>query len=455
MLRKQAIKLLQEIGQDKFLTIFDTLSPIEKEAISRQLLHIDPNLVEKMQQTLQPSPLQKEEYAPYQTSYRCGSIELQKIGRAALKNHQCGAIIVAGGQGSRLRFNGPKGCFPISLVKQKSLFQLFAEKCKAASLELGVHLPIAVMTSLENHAETCIFFAEHNFFGLQPMQVSFFVQPSLPALDKMRNLFLESRDRFSMAPNGNGAVFKAFVEEGIYRRWKERGVEYVTFSQIDNPLSDPFDAELIGLQITQNLDVGIKAIERENPDESVGLIVKKRSGQLGVVEYNEVPAEKMQQRDKDNRLLYSIANISSFCFSLPFMYEASLHSLPLHPAIKPLKYLNEEGKTVTPAEPNGWKFEQFVFDAFSFAKKIEAIIYPRENVFAPLKNYQGEDSIATVQAALFEADRKAFESVTGLSLSMMGVPHPFELSLDFHYPREELREAWRGKSLPQQDYISF
>ncbi len=454
MIRKQVVKLLLESGQEQFLKSYDKLSYTEKEIVGRQILNLDFDLIASMKNSLRHPSTEGEEVFPASPSARAGSLEFKETGIRALQEMKCGAILVAGGQGSRLRSSLPKGFFKTTLIKQKSLFQLFAEKCIAASALAKTQLPIAIMTSFDNHAETCIFFAENHYFGLLPSQLSFFMQPSLPVLDLEGNLFLESSERIAFAPNGNGAVYTSFLEEGIYRRWKERGIECVTFSQIDNPLSDPFDPEFIGFHLSHGLDVGIKSIAKKKSDEKLGLIVSQKDGTIRIIEYSEISDRLKAEQNERGELLFSLANISTFSFSLSFMAEAAKTALPLHPSKKAVKVWNGVDAATIPETPNAFKFEQFVFDAFALTKKIETILYEREEVFSPLKNFEGEASIESVRESLLRSDQRAFERVTGRPLSDKERSEGFELSLDFHYPTEELCSKWKGKSLPPQKYIS-
>jgi UDP-N-acetylglucosamine/UDP-N-acetylgalactosamine diphosphorylase len=369
-------------------------------------------------------------------------------GKKIISEGHVGCLIVAGGQGSRLGFNGPKGMFPVTPVKHKSLFQLFAEKTLAASQQAGRALPLAIMTSPLNHAETVNFFKSHDYFGLDPLQLSIFSQEMLPLLDANGCLFLENSHTIAEGPDGNGAALHHFYQQGIWEKWKDAGVHYLNFILVDNPLSDPYDAILVSYLKEQQSDVIIKCVERRNPEEKVGILAK-RNDQTVVVEYSEMPEMQRFAQSKDGSLLYPCANLSLFCFRMDFIQKVATlptEKLPLHLAFKAAKSLDSDG---SPTQNMAWKFEQFIFDLLPFATKTTALIYERQQCFAPLKNFEGDDSIETVQRALEEYDKKTFLNLTGQSAPVT----PFELSQAFHYPTAALLEKWNNFNGPYENYI--
>ena len=336
--------------------------------------------------------------------------------------------------------------YPITVIEHKSLFQLVAEKVVAASKQAGRALPLTIMTSPQNDAITRRFFADHGRFGLDADQLSFFCQGQLPFLNKEGNLFLESPTTVAQGPNGNGFCFKHFAETGLLSDWISKGIAYLNVVLVDNPLADPFDAELIGFHHQNKVDVTIKCTEKKDPDEKVGVIVKQ-NGHTRVCEYSEMPESERKARQTDGMLKHRCANLSLFCFSLSFVEKVSRlddDNVPLHKAWKAAKNI---------AHPEGfkaWKFEAFIFDLLTQTDKIQALLYPREECFAPLKNGEGRDSPETVQSALQEHDRRVFAALTGVEPPMK----PFELSPEFYYPTPAFQAKWRGKSLPNHSYIT-
>ncbi len=369
---------------------------------------------------------------PYQNYFQSGNIQDKEKGLTLLSKGLMGCLIVAGGQATRLKFDGPKGMYPLSLVKKKSLFQLFAEKVVAASKLTKYDLQLAIMTSPLNHDITVDFFKENHFFGLKPSQLSFFSQETLPFLDDNGNLFLENDESIAKGPNGNGLALRHFVESGTWKKWYDQGVRYLNFILIDNVLADPFDAELLGFHHRKRSDVVVKCTSRQNPEEKVGILTDN-NGKVEVVEYTEIP-------DNDKFKSDACANISLFSFNMQFVEKVAKKQLPLHLAYK--KALNLGKETMA------WKFEYFIFDLLPLAKHVEVLLYPRERCFSPLKNASGCDSIETVQESLQNLDRKIYQETT----SKPPPEHPFELSQDFYYPIAKKIEKIQ-KNCSNQSYI--
>lgn len=427
---------LQRINQIHLLRTYDSLSPASKEKLALQISAIDEAFFLREQQALHQTP-KNSGYEPIESYEQNGSTESMRIGQERIREGKCACVVVAGGQGTRLRFSGPKGCFPISQVMKKSLFQLLAENILSLQKRFNTKLELAILTSPLNDEATQSFFREHKFFGLNADQVHFFSQEMWPLLDLSGNLFLETPDQLALGPNGNGGALRYLASCGILEKWKAKGIEDVFFLPIDNPLADPFDAEFAGFHHAHQNEVSIKAIKRAHVEERVGMLVQKK-GAIQVVEYSECPQELKDER-------FSLANISLFCFSIPFIEKVCHLYLPLHAAKKAATSLEAHKENL-----NAWKFEEFIFDLLPFAKRARIIVYPRQQCFAPLKNFKGEGSIDTVWAALLAADREAYFQVTGVHPPSAAV---FELSKDFHYPTEALMKKWKGRPLPLQPYV--
>lgn len=338
-----------------------------------------------------------------------------------------GTIILAGGQGTRLGATLPKALVPVTPVQQKSLLQLLCEKTLAASRQVGHALPLAIMTSPLNHAEILSFLENHSYFGLTPETVDLFPQEMLPFLDDQGNWIVEAGGKIAQGPDGNGHCLKRFVQTGIYEKWQKRGIEHVHIIPIDNALADPFDPHFFGAHLEQKNDVTIKAILRNDPQEHVGALCLK-NGKIGVWEYTE--------RSEVAEYL-TLANINLFCLTMPFAYELAQRTLPWHLARK--KYRDRFI----------WKFETFIFDMLDYTEKVGVVVFPREQVYSPLKNAEGERSLKTVQASLLARDRSILQELTG----KIPPERPFELSPAFYYPTQELCQTWKGKELPAHDYI--
>lgn len=267
---------LSSISQEHILDYWGKLTEDQQKHLATQIEALDIDLFRQQQAMLNSSKvLRKEVLTPLQEYYSSGNKQDQIDGRKLIAEGLCGCLVIAGGQGTRLRFDGPKGMFPVSQIKQKTLFQLFAEKTLAAGKQANRKLPLAIMTSPINHEQTVQYFEEHGYFGLNQDQVFFFTQSMLPLLDDTGNLFLEDIDSIALGPDGNGSSLKSFVDSGIWDRWRAKGIKYITYVLVDNPLADPFDAELIGFHARMGCDATIKSTKKLTPDEKVVLLSSK------------------------------------------------------------------------------------------------------------------------------------------------------------------------------------
>ncbi len=429
---------LKRIGQAHLLERWGELTESQKDYLLLQIEQLDERI---FRQRPSPCPLSPQ---PLQELFSSGSQDDWERGNSLIAEGKCACLVLAGGMATRLRFEGPKGSFPVSIVKEKTLFQLVAEKVKAASKAANRPLQLAIMTSPLNHVETETYFVQNGFFGLEPAQVHFFFQESWPLLDFQNRLFFQAPGQIGLGPNGNGGALRRLYRSGLWQTWKEQGIERVNLIPIDNPLADPFDAELFGFHARRGDEVTLKTILRRDPQEKVGVVVKAED-KLAVVEYMELSPEEREAR-VDGALKYCVANISLFCFGMDFIEKVAEKTLPIHSVKKSVKMIDQE----LSKEPNVWKFEEFIFDLLPFSEKSSVLIYPREETFAPLKNIEGVDSIKEVQAALQAADREVYKRISGVA------PPPesqFELAQEFYYPTEELIARWKGKPLPNERYI--
>ena len=343
---------------------------------------------------------------------------MRRLGRELISEGKIACLVAAGGQGTRLGFKGPKGGYPISVIRNKTLFELLAEKVLAASEQAKRALLLAVMVSKENSKESRKL--------LEPLlpkeQLFIFEQEDLPFLDEEGNEFEVKKGKRAQGPDGNGYALHNLVNSGIYQSWEKKGVEIVNFILIDNPLADPFDPELAGHLAATKADAAIKCVERESPDEKVGVVVSKGK-KVSVIEYSEL---------QDNKE-HTLANLSLFAFSMKFIKRVAKKELPLHIA---RKKTIRKGKEVI-----AQKQERFIFDVLPFSKKTIVLVYPRELCFAPLKSKEGANGPKQVKRALQKLDRITFEKLTGVAAPKK----PFELSQRFYYPTKSLLTKWRGK----------
>lgn len=430
----EAIKLLSAIGENDILKLWSKISTQQKELLLTAIASLDIDtllLQKKALKQHQENPPSVKQVLPLKNSASSGSKHLQTLGSSLLAQGKVGCLLVAGGQGSRLGFEGPKGTFPISLICKKSLFQIFAEKSIAASKCYQASLPIAIMTSPKNHSATLSFFHEHQNFGLSDEQLFFFSQEELPFLNDSGHLILNEKFSFAKGPDGNGSSLKHFVKSGIWQKWKKRGIEHINYIQIDNPLADPFDAELVGYHAHNQCDITIKCVHRASPQENVGLLVEEKEG-IRVIEYSEIAQQEREALTSNGELKYPYANISLFCFSMPLIANATKErAMPWHLTYKP----------TSKGMPRGWKFETFIFDAMESAQTIKSLLYPRKQCFAPLKNASGYDSPQNVSQALLNRDLSILESICGRPVPFCNI----ELDQQFYYPTPDLLKNWNNR----------
>lgn len=441
----QIAQKLQLIKQSHILDYWPKLSAEQKKRLTLQIQKLNVEVF-CLQQNLIKSPEQSslQSFEPFKDYETAGSESDFAAGKKMISEGLLGCLIVAGGQGTRLSFEGPKGMFPVTPVLHKSLFQLFAEKTLAAGKQAGRPLMLAVMTSPLNHLETKEFFDQNENFGLASSQLTFFQQGTLPFLDQEGSLFLEKPDLIAEGPDGNGSTLKHFYESNTWKRWKEQGIKYVNFILIDNPLADPYDAELLGFHVRQANDVTLKCTKRRSSEEKVGTLVRTEK-KVSVIEYSEMPILERQALQSDGALRHVCANLSLFLFSMDFVEVAASRDLelPLHLAFKTAKFLKPHGGS------SAWKFEKFIFDVLEFTDKCKALLYPREVCFSPLKNKEGADSLDTVQTALQDNDRRVLSQITGHLVENS----PLEISQEFYYPTPSLIQKWKGKQLTSSGYI--
>lgn len=325
---------------------------------------------------------------------------LQK-GREWLAAGRVGAVLVAGGQGSRLGFPHPKGMFPIGPVTQRSLFQLFAEQLQARIRSGGGRIPLYVMTSHATHEETVAFFREQKNFGLNPDDVFFFQQGALPAVDvQSGRILMQDKASIALSPDGHGGLLAALQKAGLLEEMRLRGIEALFYFQVDNPATVVCDPLFLGYHRLHKACVSVKVAEKRTPEERMG-VVACRDGKTCIVEYSDLPAELALQREEDGSLAFRAGNTAIHVFRREFLERmAAEASLPFHFARKKVPFINEEGRLIQPEEENAWKFERFIFDVLPLADNVLVMEIDRDREFLPVKNAGGADSPATARAGL-------------------------------------------------------
>ena len=325
-------------------------------------------------------------------------------GRAGLEAGHFGAVLVAGGQGSRLGCNGPKGVVSVGSLSGATLFDLLLGRLRGIARRYGRPLPLAIMTSSATDADTRAWLADHNHGGLDPDHVLVFRQRDLPAVDDVDgNLLLDAPDHIAMAPDGHGGMLPALVAAGGLEWFANRGCRHVTTFQVDNPLSMPLHPEFLGHHLLRDAEFSTQVVHKREPGERVG-VVASDGQRTFVVEYSDLPAALAAERGPGDRLRFHAGSIAVHAFALDFLRRAAAapDPLPLHVAHKAVPFLDASGARVNPRTPNAVKFERFIFDLMPLARCVCLVEIDPAEGFAPLKNPPGAgaDTLAHVQAAL-------------------------------------------------------
>ena len=322
-------------------------------------------------------------------------------GEEIIKSGRLAVITMAGGQGTRLGFNGPKGTFDMGLSSHKSLFEILSDYLKEVCKKYNAVIPWYIMTSVENYDATKEFFENHNYFGYKEYgNVVFFKQGKLPMLDENGKVIINEEGLIKEAADGHGGIFEAIYKNKVLENMKNKGIEWVFVGSVDNPLVKMADPLFIGFADTKNYLIASKTIEKAYPEEKVGVFCKKNNKPY-VIEYTEISPELAKQKNEKGELLYGESHVLLNLFNIKALEMIDEAKLPYHSAHKKTKYMDEKGNVINSNEPNAYKYEMFIFDAFSIIPEIGLLRGKRENEFAPIKNASGMDSPETAKK-LFE-----------------------------------------------------
>src|SRR3954451_17215678 len=398
----------ESAGQDQVFRFFDKLDAKGKEKLLNQLAQFDPlhlrslagEYVTRKPEVNLPKdikPVKAYPREPVSPEQRKLYENARRRGHDLLTQGKVAAFLVAGGQGTRLGYDGPKGEFPVTPVKNKPLFQVFAEQLRAYSRDAGKTIPWYVMTSEVNDAATRDFFKKNNFFGCNEKDVFFFQQGMMPAFSMDGKLLLAEKDSLALSPDGHGGSLRALAKSGALADMRKRGVEHLSYFQVDNPLVHTIDPLFLGLHDLTGSEMSSKTVSKAGPLEKVGNFVVA-DGAVQVIEYSDLPEALAKQTNPDGSLRFNAGSIAIHALRRSFVerLNAGGHlQLPWHRAEKKVPYVDESGKPIKPDKSNAVKLEQFVFDAIPLAKN--AIVYTtdRAEEFSPVKNAEGVDSPAT------------------------------------------------------------
>ena len=325
--------------------------------------------------------------------------QFKEVGLEAIRAGKVGAILLAGGQGTRLGFDKAKGMFNIGETKELYIFEQLVRNLQKVTEEAGCFVPLYVMTSEKNDAQTREFFAEHDFFGYDRNYVKFFVQAMAPACDFDGNFLIEAEDSLAMSPNGNGGWFESLMRAGLDADIKENGVEWLNVFAVDNVLQQIADPVFVGATILSQCVSGAKVVRKADPHERVGALCLE-DGRPSIIEYYELTDEMAEATNENGSLLYGFGVILNYLFRVDKLMECQSKKLPLHVVEKKVPYVDLEGNTVKPTEPNAYKFETLILDMIYMMDDCLSFEVEREKEFAPVKNATGVDSVDTARALL-------------------------------------------------------
>jgi len=412
-------ELLRRHGQEHLLDGWESLDPVAQSGLLEQIERLDLNELDGLIETLvrvdvPDLALPAEIGSPDAVRLPAGDADRERwaeavvAGEEALSAGKVAVVVVAGGQGTRLGFDAPKGTYPIGAVSGATLFEIHIEKLVALGRRYGRPIPLYVMTSPENHEATREFLEQHDGFGLERLRL--FQQGTMPAVDRETGrILLAGPGRLALSPDGHGGTLRALAAPSpggggsCLDEMRAGGVDTIFYFQVDNPLTRIADPSFIGFHRQARAEVSFKVVEKTAPEERVGVVVRT-GDRHAVIEYSDLPDELAQERTPDGGLALWAGSIAVHVFDRAFVERLAAGGahLPFHRAVKRVPYLGPDGRMVEPDEPNAVKFETFVFDALPLAERSAIVETDRATEFEPLKNASGDSSPASVRAAMTE-----------------------------------------------------
>ena len=392
---------LEGIGQSQLLKFEDEITPEEKEKLYKQIESIDFGITKALDDL--GNPIKKGKISPLEAldlkaiSSRKG--DYSEAGVKAIKEGKVGAVLLAGGMGTRLGSNDPKGMYNIGLTKPLYIFECLINNLTDVVKETDTYIYLYVMTSDLNYESTTEFFKEHDYFGYPADHILFFKQEMAPCCDYNGNILLEKKYKVAVSPNGNGGWFLSMMKAGILKHVHEHGIELLNVFSVDNVLQRICDPVFIGATLLEGQTVGAKVVRKNDPDEKVGVMCLE-DGRPSIIEYYDLTDKLRDQVNDKGERVYNFGVILNYLFHVDELEKIVNESLPYHVVEKKIPCLDRDGKEVKPELPNGYKFEQLVLDMIHLAKSCLPFEVDREREFAPVKNRTGVDSVETARTLL-------------------------------------------------------
>ena len=393
-------RTLKKYNQEHLLNFYEKLDEQKQGKLLEQIENIDFELInslydktkkENKNEDAKIEPIDFIDKYKLNENYK----HYEEIGEKAIRAGKLAVVTMAGGQGTRLGHNGPKGTFDIGLDSHKSLFELLLDYIKEQNAKYNVQIPWFIMTSKENNQATVDFFEKNKYFGYEK-NIYFFIQGQLPMVDTEGKILIGEDYLIKEAADGHGGVYESLVKSKMVDKMKELGIEWVFIGGVDNCLVKMVDPVLMGIAIDKGVTAAGKSVVKANPHEKVGAFCKK-NGKPSVVEYSEITDEMAEATDENGELLYGESHILCNLFNISAIERMGSEPLPYHSAFKKATYIDKDGNKVVPTSPNAFKFEAFLFDAFGEVDDMAILRVKREEEFAPVKNAEGVDSPETAR----------------------------------------------------------
>lgn len=402
MIKQEVLDNLKKYGQEHLLKFYDELPDNKKKILEEDLNKLDFSYIDIFNGISQNDE-KAAEFEPIE-SLKLDEIkrrkeEFDKAGISALKECKVGAVLLAGGQGTRLGFDKPKGMYNIGVNKDLYIFERIISNILDVVNVTGCYVPLYIMTSEKNDADTRNFFKEKNYFGYDKKFVYFFVQKMAPSISYDGKLYMEDKHKLSLSPNGNGGWFSSMVSSGLLRNIKMMGIEWLNVFSVDNVLQRIVNPTFVGATILSGCPASAKVVKKVSPDERVGVMCKK-NGKPGIVEYYELSDEMKNAKDSSGESAYNYGVTLNYMFRVEELVNINNNSLSNHMAEKKIPYMNEEGEFISPNEPNGYKFETLILDMINMLDDCLVYEVERQKEFAPVKNKEGVDSVDTARELL-------------------------------------------------------
>lgn len=386
---------LEKYNQQHLIQFYSELTDVQKSNLLNQILKIDfEEILELYEKSKTDIFESTEEIEPIDYSIKSELSsnkikQLENLGLKTIKSGKVGVITLAGGQGSRLGFSGPKGTFCLDIKPQKSLFEILCDYLKEYSLKYKVNIPWYIMTSTNNYFDTISFFEQNNFFGYDRNNILFFTQENMPIIDIHGKLVLSEIYSVNLASNGNGNLFSALKKANLIKDMENRKLQWLFVGGIDNVLLDPLDPIFIGFAINSKFEIASKTLFKESPKD-FNWIFAKKSNKPSIVDCENFTEEISKLKDGNGKFLYRETNMLAHLFNINAIKKMSNISLPYHRAFRKNPFVNTEGMKQVPDTPNIYKFEQFVFDAFPYFDNIALLRVDSEKEFAPIKDFNSK-----------------------------------------------------------------